>query len=296
MTPLAKRSNPCLLAWLTAATLALTACSDTAPEQAPSQVIARVNKVEITMLQFNHALQTMGVAVPSETVRREVTRKLIDREIAVQAANEAGMDKVPEVLLQLEEARREVLARAFAERIAGRATPPTTEEAERFYRSNPALFSERRIYRLREAALSVEIQHIDEIKRLLSEQASLNEVSEWSRGQDIAFNEQIVIRAAEQLPIEALPRLQKASTGDTVIFESPRGILVYEVLDAQAAPVSWEAARPIVLDHLARQVGKREVEARIGALRSMAVVTYADGFSPFGAAVAQTSDATNRAD
>jgi EpsD family peptidyl-prolyl cis-trans isomerase len=283
-----------LPAILIAAVLALPACSEQTTGHQPSQVVARVNKVEITLLQFNSALKAMGVTAPSESVRREVTSKLIDREIAVQAATQGGMDKLPEVLLQIEEARRDVLARAFAERTAARATPPTEEEAERFYRANPALFPERRIYRLREAAFSIEVEQLDDIRRLLSEASSLNDISQWSRAQAIPFNEQIVIRSAEQLPMEALPRFQQAATGDTLIFESPRGLLIYEVLDTQSAPVTLESARPIVLDHLTKQVGKREVESRISALRAMAGITYSEGFSPHDAADVQRADAATR--
>lgn len=291
MTSFANHSKPCLLVLLTASTLALIACTEQAAEQTPSQVVARVNKVEITMLQFNHALQTMGVAVPAASVTQEVTKKLIDREIAVQAATADGMDKLPEVLLKLEEARRDVLARAFAERVAARATPTTSDEAERFYRSNPALFAERRIYRLREASFSSEVEQLDEIRRLLSEASSLNDISQWARTQAIPFNEQNVIRSAEQLPMETLPRFQQAEIGDTVIFESPRGLLVYEVIDLQPAPVTLESARPIVLDHLTRLAGRREVEAQIATLRAMAAITHAEGFSPQGLAMVQTPDA-----
>jgi len=284
--------RPFLLALLTASTLALTACTENVAQQAPSQVVARVNKVEITMLQFNNALQTMGVAVPAASVMHEVTNKLIDREIAVQAATAEGMDKVPEVLLQLEEARRDVLARAFAQRVAARATPPTAAEAEHFFRSNPALFSDRRIYRLREAAFSADVEHLDEIRRQLSEASSLSDVSQWARAKAIPFNEQIVIRTAEQLPMESLPRFQQSSIGQTVIFESPRGLLVYEVIDAQPAPVTYESARPIVLEHLTRQAGRREVEARIATLRSLASITHAKGFSPHGMVAIDTPAAT----
>jgi len=85
---------------LITAVFALPACSEQKTQQ-PSQVVIGVNKVEITLLQFNNALKTMGVTVPSELGRRETTSKLIDREIATQAAIKAGVDKVPEVLLQM---------------------------------------------------------------------------------------------------------------------------------------------------------------------------------------------------
>lgn len=276
------------------AILLLTACSGQSEEQPASQVIAKVNEVEITVLQFNQALKAMGVQQASETLRTETTSKLIDREIAVQAATEAGMDKYPEVLLQIEEARRDILAGAFAESVAARAKPPTAKEAERFYATNPALFSERRIYRLREAAFASDIAQLDEIRRLLSESSSLSDISQWSRTQAIPFKEQIAIRSAEQLPMEALPGFQKAKIGDTLIFESPQGLLVYEVLDAQPAPVAAESARVITLDHLTRELGRREVESKISTLRSMAVISYASGLSaeqPPGMQVADAATA-----
>lgn len=266
---------------LAAVVLGLSACAKPDAEQQPSQVLARVNKTEITQLQFNHAVQAMGVAAPSEAVRREVISKLIDREIAVQAALEAGMDRTPEVLLQIEEARRDVLARAYAERIAARATPATAEDIERFFRANPALFAQRRIYRLREANFAIDLPQFDDIRLRLSEDPTLSSISEWSRENSIPFNEQIVIRAAEQLPMEALPRFQRASTGETVIFETPRGLMVYEILDAQDAPVSLDGARAVIVDHLSRRAGRAEVEERIKNLRALASIVYADGFSPF---------------
>lgn len=277
-----------------AAILLLAACSGQTAEQPASQVIARVNEVEITVLQYNQALQTMGVQQASEQLQNDTTSKLIDREIAVQAATEAGMDKYPEVLLQIEEARRDILASAFAQSVAARAKPPTAQEAERFTATNPALFSGRRIYRLREAAFASDIERLDEVRRLLSESASLSDISQWSHAQAIPFNEQIAIRSAEQLPLEALPGFQKAKIGDTLIFESPQGLLVYEVLDAQPAPVAPESARAIALNHLTRERGRREVESTISTLRSMTVISYATGLSAQQTADVEVADAATR--
>ena len=76
----------------------------------PTQVMARVGNSEISVLQFNHALSRLGIAQPSSAVRLEVAQKLVDRELAVQQALAGKLDRQPEVMLQLEEARRDVLA------------------------------------------------------------------------------------------------------------------------------------------------------------------------------------------
>jgi hypothetical protein len=96
----------------------------------------------------------------------------------------------------------------------------------------------------------------------------------------------VVIRAAEQLPIEALPQLNKAIEGQTVIFESPRGVIAYKLLAVQPAAVNWETAKPIVRDYLARQGGKRAVESDMRHLRGATQIVWLGDFAPLFAPAA----------
>jgi EpsD family peptidyl-prolyl cis-trans isomerase len=257
----------------------LTACGQPSIEGDATQVIARVDNAEISMWQYNHALQRAGVTLPSVAVKKELAAKLVDRELALQAALAAKMDRQPDVMLQLEEARRDVLARAWAEHTARDASQPTDNIAARYFKDHPELFAERRIYRLREAALPADLKQLDEVKSRLVAGLSMDQVTTWLRGQQVSFNEQRVIRAAEQLPIEALPRLQAASAGQVVFFETPRGVLLYQVLGVESAPVSWENARPIIFDYLRRQGGKRAVQNESDRLRQAARIQYLGEFA-----------------
>lgn len=272
------------LALAAAGLLVLTACGPLSGGDMPTQVVARVGGSEISMLQFNHALKSAGVPKPGEAVRKEVASKLVDRELAVQKALEKKLDRQPEVLLQLEEARRDVLARAYAEQIAAAAERPGENEAARFFARHPELFAERKIYRLREAALPGDLKELPEVRSRLAQKQPLEQVLGWLREQKVAFNEQVVVRAAEQLPIESLPMLNAASEGQTVLFVSPRGVIAYKVLAAQPARVSWEAARPIVRDYLAKQSGKHAVEAEMQHLRGATQIAWQGDFAPLFAA------------
>lgn len=271
--------SPALLATLCLA-LALSACKPAASGSTPSQVVASVGDREISLLQFNHALKVVGVPQPGEPIRREVTEKLIDRELVVHQALADKLDRTPEVLLQLEEARRDVLARAYAERIAASAEPPGDNEVARYYASHPELFSERRIFRLREITLAADLPQLAEAKQRFAQRQSLAQVATWLREQNAGFNDQTVIRAAEQLPIESLPRLNASTEGQAIFFETPRGVIAYAVLATQPAPVSWENARPIIRDYLARQAGKRVMDARVKELRTATHIAYGEAFAP----------------
>jgi EpsD family peptidyl-prolyl cis-trans isomerase len=257
----------------------LTGCGHPAAEGDATQVIARVDDAEISMWQYNHALQRAGVTLPTPAVRKELAAKLVDRELALQAALAAKIDRQPEVMLQLEEARREVLARAWAEQTALDASRPDDNAAARYFKEHPELFSERRIYRLHEAALPADLKQLDEVKSRLVVGTPMDQVTTWLRGQQVSFNEQRVIRAAEQLPIEALPRLQTAREGQAVFFETARGVLLYQVLGVEPAPVSWENARPIILDYLRKQAGKHVVQSESDRLRKAARISYLGDFT-----------------
>jgi EpsD family peptidyl-prolyl cis-trans isomerase len=270
--------------------IVLAGCAPTGDTAQPTQVIARVGGSEISMLQFNHALKNVGVPNPGDPVRKEVASKLVDRELAVQQALAGKLERRPEVMLQLEEARRDVLARAYAEQLAAAAATPGENEAARYFAQHPELFAERKIYRLREAALPGDMKELTEAKSRLVQKQPLEQVLAWLRQQGVPFNEQVVIRAAEQLPIEALPQLNKAIEGQTVIFESPRGVIVYKLLAMQPAAVNWETAKPIVRDYLARQGGKRAVESDMRHLRGVTQIVWLGDFTPLFATAAGKSE------
>ena len=108
-------------------------------EPANTHALARVNGVEISARQLPN---------------QQALEKIIDRELLVQKALAAGLDKDPAVAETLDNARRQVLAQAYVERVATGGAKPTRDEVRAFYDQNPALFAERRIYRIRELTVA----------------------------------------------------------------------------------------------------------------------------------------------
>ncbi|MEY4760228.1 MAG: peptidyl-prolyl cis-trans isomerase, EpsD family [Pseudomonadota bacterium] len=248
------------------------------PSSEPGQVFAKVNGQEIAVHQYNHVLKLTGQATPTDDMRRELANKLVDRELIVQEALSKKLDRQPDVMFELEEARRDVLARAYARQVGDRqalvAAPAAGEEAARYYSEHPDLFARRKVYRLREIQLRPDAQSAPAVKALVAESPPLPQLLAALQRDKISFSNQLIIRSAEQLPIEALPRLGAAPEGQIVLFQTPGGLVIYQVLQAQDAPLDWNEASPLIKDYFLRRQGKIAVDAETERLRKAAHIEY----------------------
>lgn len=262
-------------ALIVATALALQACGGPAPPD-PGQVVARVNGAEISIHQVEHAARVERATFAGEPDRGALLEKLIDRELAVQKALAQKLDRRMEVLQRLEETRRDVLAAAYAESLAASLAKPSRADIERFYAGHPELFARRKVYRLREIALPAGIPAVAEVKQLLAAKASVDEIAGSLARRGLRVIRQDVLRAAEQLPMQALERLQGAAEGQVVAFESPRVLYVYGVLGFQVAPLDLAAATPLIAEHLERRAGQEAMAAELRGLRAAAVIERVD--------------------
>lgn len=269
--------------------LPLSGCTP-APLSDTAQVLAKVGTTEITALQYEYTLNRMGLHNPTPEVQQEVMQKLIDRELAVQQAERLQLDRQPEWVLAQAEARRDLMAKAYADQLTSQAEKPDENQLLRFYHQHPELFEARRIYHLQEAAIPANLPQLAELRRRLEQGQEMGPSLVWLHSQGVEFHEQAVIRAAEQLPLEIVPRLQQAKAGETLFFSTPRGVLLYQIISLQSAPIAWEQARPLIADHLAKQTGKIMLESELSQLRHQTPVVISA--APIPASTGNSAKAT----
>jgi EpsD family peptidyl-prolyl cis-trans isomerase len=276
--------------------VALVACGDKTGKKAATQVAAKVGDEEISVHQINFVLSRTSAAAnatpeSAQKLRSEVLEKLIDQQLAVDQAIDKKLDRTPEVVTQLEAARREVLARAYVQQIAGGLPKPTAEEVKKYFADNPQLFSERRIFNLQEilvpAAAGADVA--DQVKAQVAANKSLEEIAAWLKGRDVRFGGNSATRAAEQIPLELLKMVHTLKDGQTTIISNPQGFTVLRVASSQSAPVTEAAALPRIQQFLANQRGAEVIGQTIKDLRAKTTVTYMGDFAP-GAAGAGTPD------
>jgi EpsD family peptidyl-prolyl cis-trans isomerase len=227
------------------------------------QVVARVNGVEISAL---HA------ATP------QALESVIDRELLVQKALQAGLERDPQVVQAIDRARRQVLAQAWIERHAGPAAKATPDEVRRFYAENQALFAQRRIYRLHELAVSVPGEMLDVLRAEAARAGDLQEVADWLRARDAKFTEVSLTQPAELLPLRYLPQLARMQAGEIAVFAAAPGASVVQLLSVAEAPLAEKQAAPVIEQFLAGRKRLEIAAAEAKRLRVSARIEYVGDF------------------
>lgn len=236
------------------ALLLLAACQK--PEVQP--VLARVNGEEI---------------LAGEASSRQSLERVIDRELLSQKALEAGLDRDPLVAQALDAARRHILAQAWLEQRAA-GTVARHDEVRAFYGENPALFGERRIYKLRTLEVSAGAGVVDVLRAEVLAARDLEDVAAWLRLRNAAFRPGASTQGAEQLPLTYLSRLASMKEGEIAVFDAPAGAAVVQLVQAQDAPLSEREVAPLIGEFLSGRKRLEVAAAEVKRLRAAARIEY----------------------
>jgi EpsD family peptidyl-prolyl cis-trans isomerase len=213
-----------------------------------------------------------------EASSQQGLEQVIDRELLVQKALEAGLERDPMVAQSLESARRQILAQAWLERRASGGASARPEEVRAFYGENPALFGERRIYRLRELSVSAPTELVDVLRGEMLAARDLEEVAAWLRLRNAAFRPGSSVQPAEQLPLSYLQRLAQMKEGEIAVFDAPSGATVVQLVHAQDAPLSEREAAPLIEQFIAGRKRLELAAAEVRRLREVARIEYLADF------------------
>lgn len=272
---------------------ALAACGSGDSKKPASQVAAKVNKEEVSVHQVNYLLSKAG-QIPADKAaeaKKQALNRLVDQELLVQKAMEAKLDRNPNVLQALEASKREILAAAYLEQVAAAAPKPTADEVKAYYAKHPELFAERKIYRLREVAVAEKPENRGAIKEQLAKGGSLEDLLAWLKERNIPFRPEAGVKAAEQLPLELLPRLHQLKDGQAITFENANGLLLVQVLATQSQPIDEKGATPVIENFLTADKRKQLAAAELKKLKEAATIEYVGEFAGGAPATAKAEAA-----
>jgi EpsD family peptidyl-prolyl cis-trans isomerase len=265
---------------LIALAVALSSCGKADVKKAPGQVVAKVNGDEISVHQINNAIARSNDIAPDEAKQAagQALERIIDQELLVQKALKERLDRDPQVMQAIEDAKRQILARAYIERAVAASSTQDGEELRKFYQDNPALFERRRIYRVHELAVVAPREKLDALKAATAGAKSLEDVAGWLKSQKLVFQVAISDRPAEQMPMDILAHVFEMREGQIVVIPTSRGTSVVQLLQAQEASLSEQQAKPIIERYL--QSGKllATAQAEVKKLREHARIEYLGEF------------------
>ena len=261
--------------------LAVAGCSKKDKEKPATQTAAKVNKEEITVHQINFLLAQQRALAPEQaaSASRQVLERLIDQELTLQKAAEQKVDRDPRVVQQIEAARREIISRAYLEKIGEGAPKPTAAEVNAYYEAHPALFAERRVYSFQELNVEAKPEQIDAIKGALSGSKSLGDFVAYLKANNIRFNGNEAVRGAEQLPLASVDQFAKMKDGQALFNPRPGGAQVISLAASRSQPVNLQQATPAIIQFLQNERKRKLVADDLQALRGAAKIEYVGDFA-----------------
>lgn len=269
------------LALATTVCVLLCACSGDRKDKPASQVVAKVNKEEISVHQLNYSMQRQPAPNPAQAASagRRTLERLIDEEVVLQKAAESRMDRDPVVLQAIDAARRDIVFRAYLNKLSEQSGKPGEAAVEQYFDANPALFSERRIYSFQEISIDALPEQIELLKERLKAAKSVAEFADYLRANEFKFVSSQTVRAAEQLPLASLSQIARLKDGEFFFAATPTGGRVVAVVDSQSQPVTQEKARPVIEKFLLSELRRKRAEEEVKALRGNAKIEYVGEFS-----------------
>lgn len=270
----------------------LSACGG-GKEGGATQVAAKVNKEEISVHQINHVLQRQPGIRPEmvPAASKRILEGLIDQEVAIQQAVEQKLDRDPRVVAALEAARRDIIARAYADRVAEAAAKPTPEEVKAYYDSKPALFAQRRVVTLNEFSIELPAEQRQEAAAKLQAARSADELSAALKAANYKFVARNVTQAPENLPMALVDRIGAMTEGQSIVLSTPTGATVAILQSAKPAPVTLDAARPAIEQYLLNDRKRKLVTDEVKRLRTAAQIEFKGEFAKASSAAASGVDA-----
>src|SRR2546425_4315609 len=122
------------LSVLIALVVALSSCGKADVKRSSGQIAAKVNGDEISVHQINNAI-ARGNEIPADEAKQmaaETLEQIIDQELLVQKALKDKLDRDPQVMMSIEDAKRQILARAYIERAFAASSTESREEIRKF--------------------------------------------------------------------------------------------------------------------------------------------------------------------
>jgi EpsD family peptidyl-prolyl cis-trans isomerase len=275
------------------AALVLAGCGDKKDKPA-SQTAAKVNKEEITVHQINFVLQQQRGLAPEQaaSASKQVLERLIDQELALQKAQDQKLDRDPRVVQQLEAARRDIIARAYVEKISAGAPKPSPAEIKAYYEAHPPLFKERRVYNLQELAIQAKPEQVAELQAKLAAAKALPEFIDYLKANDFKYSANQAVRGAEQLPLASLDKFAQMKDGQTIFTRAPNGAQVVFLAGSRSQPVDEARAAPAIEQYLWNERKRKVVEDDVRAMRGAAKIEYVGDYAKGGSKEVKPAPAT----
>ena len=226
--------------------------------------------VSAARVKNNQAQNESVMRAPSARPALPAPVRAADQELLAQEALQGRLDRDAQVAQAIEGARRQILAQAYVERTVPSAPRASPREIGKFYAENPALFRQRRLYRVLELVVVVAPAQLGALQGEVARAKDLAEVVRWLDFRKLSFEATMSSRTAEQIPMNILQRLFVMHDGQIAMFPTALGASVLRLEQVTEAPLSEKQAGAAIAKYLFNRRRLELVQVAVAKLREKA--------------------------
>lgn len=260
----------------------LSGCGgDSESKKTDSQVAVKVNGEEVTVHQLNQVLSKVRSKVTQENqqeIKQKALDSLVDQTLVLQAAKNAKLDRTPEVLSALEDARRKVLVDAYIQRTLQGVGKPNDAEVNAFYQQRSEIFADRQLFVYSQLTIPAKPAELESLISKVKENDSFDKLVGYLDGNSIAYKSSMDAKTSEKLPVPLLKPLNALKVGDVGYLKMSDGLLVVSVHQKVRQSVSMEQAKNAITRQLYAQKQKEAANKLVESLKETAQIEYIGDF------------------
>lgn len=260
------------LATLLLVVACLSACGN--KDKKAGQTLARVDGEDITVLLLNNELKHAGIQDGQlEEGRKQLLESLIDRQLIVAEAMRKKIDRTPEVMQSIEQAKSQIIAQVYLQNITSIISKPSKVEINGYYQKHPEFFSRRKEFHLKQLVIPNK-NFSAELYSFIDSTKSLEDTAFWLDKHDVPYTRGQVIRSTADLPQTTVTRLLSLPKGKIFLASDEENKVLNVITAIKDMPVSAINAELQIERFLSNQMQQEAVNAELAHLRSLAKIEY----------------------
>jgi EpsD family peptidyl-prolyl cis-trans isomerase len=265
----------------------LAGCSTRSDSDADGRVAAVVNGTEITKREVDELQKRFGggqatTAAAARDQRRNVLAGLVRSELVAQQALKKKLDRSPEFVFAMHQARRQALMGAFSENIAANIKPLPVEVIRKIIKENPVFFAQRKLFVYEEIMMSTaDVTFLQSLNAAVGNGASISKLAEMIKAKDIQFNRNTRSQSGDQLN----PAVYKILTGipvnrPVVVRVEDRFSMILMLYAQLPIPLEGDAAERAANSVIVSQQRNAELAKQLKNLVDASKIKYYGEFAP----------------
>ena len=265
--------------WMITGSVLATALTGCGPETPKGQVLAIVNKQEVTAQDLNAEARAEGAAATGDV--KLLLQRVIARIVLAQEAHTKGLDQTPGYPSELKRIEQTLLAQKLITSTLKPPPPPTPDQLATLISSHPYMFGQRTKVQLSQVALpaGVDVKSLSGLDTLDAITSRLKQLA--APGSESVQSEDKIADTGALDPALA-EKLVSEEPGKVFFLQGANVVLAVVVRSVTPMPMPPDQEQALASKLWMQNATQQAVNAQVNQLKKVANIQYQAGYEPPG--------------